>query len=617
MSTYRKILSLLTPRERRRGCLLLCMILIMAVLDTVGVASIMPFMSVLGNPGVVETNRWLNMAYSRLGFSDPKTFLFFLGAVVLTALVVSIAFKALTQWALLRFTHMRNYSLSCRLFQGYLGRPYTWFLNRHSADLGKSVLSEVQQVIVNVFTPAMQLLAHGTVALFLITLLIVVDPFLALVVALILCGAYFLVYMTIRRYLSRIGTDRVAANQERFQVAQEALGGIKEVKIFGREASFFSRFTGPARRFSRHQANSQIAAQMPRYILEMVAFGGILMIALYLFRSHDHFNRVLPLLAVYAFAGYRLMPALQNVYQQLSKLRFGLPALDALYKDNLELQGNEPLSKGPLPAPLAPRTAITLKDIYFTYPGAHAPVLKALDLHIPARSTVGLVGATGSGKTTTVDLILGLLIPQSGQLLVDEKPIVHNPAQRSATRYNQQSTINNQQSIRSWQRALGYVPQFIYLADDTVAANIGFGIPPGDIDMDAVIRAAKIAELHDFVTGDLQKGYKTLVGERGVRLSGGQRQRIGIARALYHDPDVLIFDEATSSLDNLTEKAVMKAVHNLGKAKTIILIAHRLTTVKDCDLIYLLEHGKLKAKGTYEELMEQDAGFRKMALGTA
>jgi ATP-binding cassette, subfamily B, bacterial PglK len=553
---------------------------------------------VLGNPQAVETNRWLNMAYTKLGFTAPKSFLFFLGLVVFTSLIASIAFKALTQWALLRFTHMRNYSLSCRLFQGYLGRPYTWFLNRHSADLGKSVLSEVQQVIVNVFIPAMQLLAHGTVALFLITLLIVVDPFLALVVALILCGAYFLIYMTIRRYLSRIGTDRVAANQERFQVAQEALGGIKEVKIFGREASFFSRFTGPARRFSRHQANSQIAAQIPRYILEMVAFGGILMIALYLFRSHDHFNRVLPLLAVYAFAGYRLMPALQNVYQQLTKLRFGLPALDVLYKDNLELQGNERPSKGPLPAPLAPRTAITLKDIYFTYPGAHAPVLKALDLHIPARSTVGLVGATGSGKTTTVDLILGLLRPEKGKLLVD-------------------ATVITQENIRSWQQALGYVPQIIYLADDTVAANIGFGIPPRDIDMDAVIRAAKIAELHDFVTGDLQKGYDTLVGERGVRLSGGQRQRIGIARALYHDPDVLIFDEATSSLDNLTEKAVMKAVHNLGKAKTIILIAHRLTTVKDCHLIYLMEHGKLKAKGTYKELMEQDAGFRKMALGTA
>lgn len=565
-------------------------------------------MSVLGNPNVVETNRWLNMAYTRLGFTEPKSFLFFLGLVVFFTLVLSIVFKALTQYALLRFTHMRNYSLSCRLFQGYLGRPYTWFLNRHSADLGKSVLSEVQQVIANVLIPAMQLLAHGTVALFLIILLIAVDPILALIMALILCGAYFLIYMTIRKYLSRIGTDRVAANQERFQVAQEALGGIKEVKIFGREAAFFSRFTGPARRFAKHQANSQVASQMPRYLLEIVAFGGILMIALYLFRSHEQFSRVLPLLAVYAFAGYRLIPALQNVYQQLTKLRFGLPALDILYSDLMEIRSNEPVIKDPDQPALAPQTAVTLNNIHFTYPGAQTPVLKGISLHIPVNSAIGLVGATGSGKTTTVDIILGLLSPQSGQLLVDGKPIFHNPDQPSAAR-------PNQQSLRSWQRALGYVPQHIYLSDDTVAANIAFGIPPKEIDMEAVIRAATIAELHRFVTRELPKGYETVVGERGVRLSGGERQRVGIARALYHDPPVLILDEATSSLDNVTEKYVIQAIKRMKGKRTIILIAHRLTTVRDCDTIVLLDHGEIKAQGPYDDLVANNEQFRNMAAG--
>ncbi|MFO8090865.1 MAG: ABC transporter ATP-binding protein [Desulfatiglandaceae bacterium] len=604
MSTYQKIFALLTLKERHRGYLILVMILVMAILDTIGVASIMPFMSVLGNPNVVETNRWLNMAYTKLGFADPKSFLFFLGLVVFFALVVSIAFKALTQYALLRFTHMRNYSLSCRLFQGYLGRPYTWFLNRHSADLGKSVLSEVQQVIANVLIPAMQLLAHGAVALFLITLLIAVDPILALIMAFILCGAYFLIYMTIRKYLSRIGTDRVAANKERFQVAQEALGGIKEVKIFGREAAFFSRFTGPARRFAKHQANSQVASQMPRYLLEIVAFGGILMIALYLFRSHEQFSRVLPLLAVYAFAGYRLIPALQNVYQQLTKLRFGLPALDILHRDLMDTRDNEPAAKDRDQPALAPQTGVTLNNLHFTYPGAQTPVLKGISLHIPINSAIGLVGATGSGKTTTVDIILGLLSPQSGQLLVDGKEIIEP-----------QPSDLSPRTLRAWQSALGYVPQQIYLSDDTVAANVAFGIPKKEIDMEAVIRAATIAELHRFVTRELPKGYETVVGDRGVRLSGGERQRVGIARALYHDPPVLVLDEATSSLDNVTEKYVIQAIKRMKGKRTIILIAHRLTTVRECDAIVLLDHGEIKAQGAYDDLVANNEQFRNMAAG--
>jgi ATP-binding cassette, subfamily B, bacterial PglK len=597
MSTYKKILQLLTKKERRQGYLLLVMIPVMALLDTIGVASIMPFMSVLGNPEVVEANRWLAMAYTKLGFTETDSFLFFLGLVVFTALIVSIAFKVLTQWALLRFTHMRNYSLSCRLFKGYLGCPYTWFLNRHSADMGKSILSEVTQVINNVIIPAMQFLAHGCVALFIIILLIVVYPILALSVALVLGGAYFFVYISIRQYLSRIGKDRVVANRERFQVAQEALSGIKEVKIFGRELSFFSKFARPAYRFARYQASSHVIGQIPRYLMELVAFGGILLITLYLFRSYENFNRALPLLAVYAFAGYRLLPALQTVYQQLSKLRFGLPALDGLYKDILEFQENEQSIKGPVPKPLLLQNCIALKDIDFTYPGAHIPALQGLDMVIPAKSTIGLVGTTGSGKTTTVDVMLGLLWPDKGQVLVDDTPITS-------------------ENVLAWQRALGYVPQHIYLADDSVAANIAFGIPPEDIDMYAVAQAAKIAELHEFVTRDLSKGYNTLVGERGVRLSGGQRQRIGIARALYHDPDVLICDEATSFLDNVTEKAVIKAMQNLGQSKTIILIAHRLTTVEDCHLIYFIERGKVRAKGTYDELIEEDISFRNMALKT-
>jgi len=313
---------------------------------------------------------------------------------------------------------------------------------------------------------------------------------------------------------------------------------------------------------------------------------------LYLMAQSGSFASALPIIALYAFAGYRLMPALQQIYGALTSLRFAGPALDALHQDLMSLQPAGPNTQQPA-MPLT--QAITLNNIVYRYPNAATPTLKSISLSIPAKSTVGLVGTTGSGKTTTVDLILGLLDAQEGTLAIDGQPITdHNK--------------------RAWQRAIGYVPQQIYLADDSVAANIAFGIEPEQIDLAAVERAAKIANLHEFVISDLPQGYATTVGERGVRLSGGQRQRIGIARALYHNPQVLILDEATSALDNLTEQAVMEAVHNLGHEITIILIAHRLSTVRECDQIFLLEKGELKGSGIYDELTASSQQFKAMTV---
>ena len=597
MNTFKKIIQLLSKKERRRGYLLLFMILFMALLDTIGVASIIPFMAVLGNPEIVKTNPWLSKAYDWMNFTDPNEFLFFLGILVFVALVLSIAFKALTQWAMLRFKYMRVHSLSCRFLKGYLGRPYPWFLNQHSASLGKKVLTEVNLVVHNVIAPAMSLIAHGTVALFLIILLFVLDPVLALLILSIFGGSYLFLYVMIRRYLTRIGKDRVLSNRERFKIAQEALGGIKEIKIFGREQAFFSQYTNPSFRFARHQANSQMVGLLPRHLLEILAFGGILLLAIFLFRAHERFSLILPVLGVYAFAGYRLMPALQNVYRELVQLRFGSPALDALHENFLEFRENQNVKREPSAQPLFPRSAIILKDVNFTYPQAVVPILKSLNMEISINTMVGLVGGTGSGKTTTVDIILGLLTPDRGNLFVDDHPI-------------------NRENVRLWQKALGYVPQHIYLIDDTVAANIAFGVPPAHIDLDAVKKAAIIAGIHDFVVQEMPYGYDTFVGERGIRLSGGQRQRIGIARALYNEPKVLVFDEATSALDNVTEKYVMQSIKRMKEKRTIILVAHRLSTVSNCDVIYLLDNGVVKARGTYDELIAKSGQFRKMAEGT-
>ena len=312
---------------------------------------------------------------------------------------------------------------------------------------------------------------------------------------------------------------------------------------------------------------------------------------LYIIKQTGSFANSLPIISLYVFAGYRLIPAFQVIYSSSTNLTFVAPTVDKIYDD---LKNFKTIEKDQHKSDIKVEKLISLKNVQYNYPNTSRTTLKNINLSIPVNTTVGLVGATGCGKTTTVDIILGLLEAQKGTLEVDGKVIT-------------------KQNARSWQRSLGYVPQQIYLSDDTITANIAFGVEPKDINQEAVEKASKVANLHDFVTEELPKKYQTEIGEKGVRLSGGQRQRIGIARALYHSPKVLILDEATSALDNQTEKAVMDAVNNLSKSITIIIIAHRLSTLKKCDKIFLLEKGEIKDQGTFEELIKTNENFNKNA----
>lgn len=597
LHAFRKIFELLDPYERRRAYVLLGLILVLGFVEMLGVASIMPFMAVVGDPEIITTNFYLKSIYDRFGFQTYNRFFVFLGAVVFVVLVTSLLLSALTHWVLFRFTQMCNYRISTRLLKSYFYRPYVWFLNQHSADLGKTVLNEVNQLTLLAIMPSMTIVARAVVASFLLVLIVLVEPRVALSAAALLGGVYGIIFLFARRYLVRLGTDMYHANEQRFKVAQEGLGGIKEVKVSGLEAEFVKRFRSPSRRFARRQATYQILSEVPRFLLEATAFGGMLGIMLFLLLTREGgLGAALPLIALYAFAGYRLLPALQQIYQNMSALKFGTQVLNRLHEELVQKNSATPMElPSQIPAyTLGLRDRFELLDVSFKYPGAMAPALRKLNLAILSNTTVGFVGATGAGKTTIIDLILGLLTPDEGQLLVDGQPITGA-------------------NVRNWQRGLGYVPQHIYLIDDTVAANIAFGVDEKNIDLRAVERAARMAELHNFVSNELSGGYQTKVGERGVRLSGGQRQRIGIARALYHDPDVLVLDEATSSLDNLTEKAVMDAVQNLGHQKTIIIVAHRLSTVRSCDTIFLLDQGKVAASGTYDELTRSSPRFRAMA----
>ena len=393
---------------------------------------------------------------------------------------------------------------------------------------------------------------------------------MTLIIGLIISGSYAIIYLITSGFLKRLGGERLKVNRERFTIVNEAFGASKEVKFGGLEQIYVKRFSAPAKTYARVEGTAQAISQLPRYALEAMIFGGMMLMVLYFMRQSGVFLDILPKITFYAFAGYRLMPALQQVYRAGVQLRFIEPAIDALNNDLNNLRSTIPLnSKIENISPLD--KSIVLNHIHYNYPNSSRTALKNIKLTIPARSTVGIVGATGSGKTTTVDIILGLLKADKGTLEVDGQMI-------------------NKNNLRAWQRSVGYVPQQIFLSDNTLSANIAFGVEPEFINQKAVERAAKMANLHEFIINELPHQYQTKVGERGIRLSGGQRQRIGIARALYHNPKVLIMDEATSALDNLTEQAVMDAVNNLGKKITIIMIAHRLSTVKNCDIIFLLEN---------------------------
>jgi len=587
MQTIKKYLFLLTPRERKDAGLLLSMILIMALLDMIGVASILPFVAVLTNPGLVETNFILKAMFQKaslFGVEDTQQFLFVLGFLVFILLIITLIFKAITTFVQVRFVQMCAYSIGKRLVEGYLHQPYTWFLNHHSSDIGKTILTEIHNVIGGGLSALLELIAKSMVAIALIILLIINDPKLALIIGISLSSSYLLIFYFSRNYLKRIGKERLKSNELRFLAVNEAFGAAKEIKVGGLEQAYINNFSNSAKTFARTISSASVISLLPRFFLEAVAFGGILLIILFMMGQIGSLNTALPILSLYIFAGYRLMPALQQIYASFTSLVFVNPSLNKLYDDVKQLK---PFEDNQDQEAFSISKNITLKDVYFNYPNTTRKSLKNININIPAKSTVGFIGPTGSGKTTIIDIILGLLEPQKGTLEIDEKII---------TKYNS----------RSWQRSIGYVPQEIFLADNTISANIAFGVKPGEVNQEAIQTASKIANLHNFVMDELPKKYQTTIGERGVRLSGGQRQRIGIARALYHKPKVLILDEATSALDNQTEKAVMDAVNNLEKDITIILIAHRLNTVKNCDIIFKLDNGKIVDQGNFEKLINSN-----------
>ena len=593
------MLGFLSSDEKRRLYILLVITFFVALFDVAGVASIAPFFTLVSQPEIIETNNILSKIFYFLGFEDVdstedvQNFLIIVGLSVFIFMITSLSMKAWSIYMLERFAQSCNFSISKNFVENYLRQDYSWFLSKNSASIGKNILSEVNAVVSGIMLPGLMFFANISSVIIIILGLFIFDPLLATNVFVPLIGIYLVFTMVAKKYLTNIGEDRVLANEERFRIVQSGFSSIKELKVSNLEHTLLEDYEDPALRFAKHTATQHIIGKLPRYFIEMLAFGGVLALVILLIISSGDFNSILPILILYAAAGYRMMPSLQQVYAQLTTVRFSKPALDILYKELKEMDLKEESKLTKQFKKISYTKSLSLENINYNYPSSNKNIISNLSIQIPYGSKIGFVGPTGSGKTTVIDIILGLLEPTNGNIFVDDK-------------------IIDKSSHASLRSMIGYVPQTIFLRDGTVSENIAFGIDKKDVDITMVKKAAELAQISMHIES-LPHGYETQVGERGIKFSGGQRQRIGIARALYLNPKILILDEATSALDVITEEKVVHEIMNSLESITIITIAHRLSTIKDCDEIFVLDEGKLIGRGNYNQLIENNDLFKALS----
>lgn len=586
-----KIFSILTKAEKKNFIILILTSFIVAILEVFGVALIMPFISVASNPDLINQNDSLRIVYNYFNFSSANDFIVFLGLIYLFFLIFSQIFKAIVTFFQLRFIFMREASFSRRLLESYLKQPYSWFLDKHSGELGKSILSEVAEVIHYSVHPLLKLFSQSALALVLIILIVIVDPYVALITSLSLIFLNQFIFNRLKKGINDKGIEKVKSNKKRFKSVVEAFGAIKEIKLNGIEKVYTKRFNKSSKDFANTNSSIQIISHLPKYLLETFVFGFLILFIIISINNGLNISETLPTLTLFAFASLRLAPSAQQIFASMSKIHFANSGLDVILNQfnndkELKLSVNHKNK-------LKILKSVNIKNLSFSYTESKNLALKNINISIPLGSKIGLVGYTGSGKTTLVDIFLGLLKPGQGDVFVDENKI----------------DLSN---IREWQNSIGYVPQQIYLSDQTIAENIAFGLSMDELNLNRVKKVAKIARIDEFISSELEEGYNTKVGERGVRLSGGQKQRIGIARALYNKPSLLILDEATSALDNITEKAVMDSITDEFKNLTMIIIAHRLNTVRMCNCIHLLNNGEIVSSGTYEQLLSSSNEFNEM-----
>jgi ABC-type multidrug transport system fused ATPase/permease subunit len=566
----RKVYLLARPYGRTKLILVIGSSFAQGVFQVLGVTSVFPFLALAADPSLLRNSRFGSEFLLWFPPLDNNLLLLYAGIFAIFMLLLANGVNITAEFVRTRYAHEFGHWLRVRLLRQIASRPYTDFLQENSAVLVKKIAGDVAGYTTGVLLPLLDCLARVATIVLLVATLFFVHPQIAIAASISLGLFYLAVLNGLAPLRHKISEGLKDSHRGTYVETQQMLGGIKPVKVHRAEEAFIARFSYHSARYARFNSLSTILVNSPRYLVESVAFGGLVLVVVIYASRGQNLVAILPYLSVMALAGYRLLPALQLCYGQISQITTQRHSLEEVFDEFFAAEHatgkDDETADGCLSAPprLVWNKAIILENVVFQYPGAENPVIDCLNLTISKNSSLGIVGTTGCGKSTLVDLILGLHIPTSGRIRIDDDQL--GPDNR-----------------RAWRGGIGYVPQEIFLIDDTVAANIAFGVPKEKIELVALKRASAAAQILDFINKELHAGFETIVGERGVRLSGGQRQRIGLARALYHEPELIVLDEATSALDTETEDGVLRAIAALSGHITVVVIAHRLRTVEMCD----------------------------------
>ena len=566
-------------RDKWKIAMLLAAVVIGSFLELLGVTIFMPFINIIEKPETIQRTWYLKWVYDLFHFRSAQEFLIGLSVVIILIYIVKNVYLIIEKSYIYKFSYNTQMKLSTRLLDTYMKEPYTFHLNKNIATLQRS-LQEDTAKFMQVILYSLELVAELAVCFVLMIYLLTVSKSITIIVAglLVVCVGGFLLFT--RKYSRRLGLDNQGYQGKIFQWMNQALGGIKEIKILGREEFFTDEYYKYYAKFARGLRIARTISIVPKYVVEAVAISGLLVaiIVKLLFGEAD-MAYYIPQLTVFAVAAFRLMPSVGRINEHATNTLYALPSVDLVYHDLVEIEDYVERQDNEVKEDWNLHKGIEVKNVTYFYPDTDEPVIDHASLSIAKGRTVAFIGASGAGKTTMVDIILGLLTPQEGSVMADSISVHEKP--------------------KTFHAQVGYIPQVIYLSDDTIRNNIAFGVKGKEIDEQAVLQAVEKAQLTEFIDS-LPLGLDTIVGDRGVRLSGGQRQRIGIARALYHDPEILVLDEATSALDNETESAVMEAIEHLQGMKTMLIIAHRLTTIRSVDVIYEVAGGKVQEKSKEE-----------------
>jgi ATP-binding cassette, subfamily B, bacterial PglK len=589
MKTLMQALPTLLLGVKRSSLVALLLVAILsALLSSLSIALIFPFMNVALDPTLIETTSWMSLWMSLLNLSTASQFLVSFGVLLLIVIICANMFSILNVKQTSLFVAQNEAVMSTRLFEAYMRQPYRFFVLHHSSELSKNILNEVSELNNRLIVSFIDIIVSIIMLVSILAMLLLVDSNVTLLVGVVVMGLYALLARANKLKTRAMGRERYQINQQRFKVVNDALTSIKIAKVMGLEPSFIESFNIQAKKQADIRVKFDIMMKVPYFYQDLFAFGSIVSVVIIFSFLNLSLTQTLPLLSVFAISAYRLKPVLNRLFVAFSAIGFS----DATYH---KIQAHLDLPIYPLPnhdiQPLPFHQTIHFNDVSFSYQ-EDKPILDHVNVSIHKGETLGIVGSTGSGKTTMMDLLLGLLSPSSGHIEID-------------------GVVCDELTTIAWQANLGYVPQDVVLLDASIASNIALGAEV--IDMERVKEVAIMTQMHDFIMSNTSDGYDTMIGERGVRLSGGQRQRLGLARALYRGVNTLVLDEATSALDGATEKEVLHALSALKGVLTLIMVAHRFNTLVDCDRILVLKEGKIVDSGTYDYLLANNEDFRHLA----